>query len=360
MTLNDEQYKFLCSSIDKRFVSQRSQSGRSLSYLEAWHVKRTLIRVFGFGGFSATADEAECVSHQEGQGKDGKNHVVCWKVRVTLSIPSLDATYSEYAVGSANLPSLADAHDMAIKTAESDALKRAAINLGTQFGLSLYNDGSLLDVVGRTLDGQPTVVRASAGEGGESAGGVLDLQGSLGEGVRAGELAGQAPSGAPGGVRGAGGSDPRGADAGSPVLPEGVREPGAHGASDSRGELAQGGGSTGADADVSFRSPEGGGEPVPVALGGTVLPGVRQGGEREAVRAPEGGESVKVKPVLSERAEEFLAALRSLHGAADADRIAGVATLKAVYGDVLDEITRLKDGHEMTLGRLADIVATGA
>ena len=167
MTLNDEQYKFLCSSIDKRFVSQRSQSGRSLSYLEAWHVKRTLIRVFGFGGFSATADEAECVSHQEGQGKDGKNHVVCWKVRVTLSIPSLDATYSEYAVGSANLPSLADAHDMAIKTAESDALKRAAINLGTQFGLSLYDNGSLNDVVGRTLvhtvNEEPVVVPEALG-----------------------------------------------------------------------------------------------------------------------------------------------------------------------------------------------------
>jgi hypothetical protein len=31
-------------------------------------------------------------------------------------------------------------------------LKRAAINLGTQFGLSLYNDGSLSDVVIQTLD----------------------------------------------------------------------------------------------------------------------------------------------------------------------------------------------------------------
>lgn len=41
---------------------------------------------------------------------------------------------------------------MAIKTAESDALKRAAINLGTQFGLSLYDNGSMKDVVGKTLD----------------------------------------------------------------------------------------------------------------------------------------------------------------------------------------------------------------
>jgi hypothetical protein len=40
---------------------------------------------------------------------------------------------------------------MAVKTAESDALKRAAINLGTQFGLSLYDNGSRNDVVGHSL-----------------------------------------------------------------------------------------------------------------------------------------------------------------------------------------------------------------
>jgi hypothetical protein len=41
---------------------------------------------------------------------------------------------------------------MAVKTAESDALKRCAVNLGTQFGLSLYQNGATVDVVQRTLD----------------------------------------------------------------------------------------------------------------------------------------------------------------------------------------------------------------
>ena len=66
-------------------------------------------------------------------------------------IPSLDCTYTEAAVGSATLPQRGEAHDMAVKTAESDAIKRAAINLGTQFGLSLYNNGDLKDVVKATL-----------------------------------------------------------------------------------------------------------------------------------------------------------------------------------------------------------------
>jgi hypothetical protein len=74
----------------------------------------------------------------------------------TLTIHDLGCRYTEAAVGSASLPRRGEAHDMAIKTAESDGLKRAAINLGTQFGLSLYNDGTLKDVVGATLDrGQP-------------------------------------------------------------------------------------------------------------------------------------------------------------------------------------------------------------
>jgi hypothetical protein len=44
-----------------------------------------------------------------------------------------------------------DLHDNAIKTAASDGLKRCAINLGTQFGLSLYDNGSRTDVVKMTL-----------------------------------------------------------------------------------------------------------------------------------------------------------------------------------------------------------------
>jgi hypothetical protein len=51
----------------------------------------------------------------------------------------------------ANLPDVGEAHDMAVKTGESDAFKRAAINLGDNFGLSLYNNGSPAPVVRATL-----------------------------------------------------------------------------------------------------------------------------------------------------------------------------------------------------------------
>jgi hypothetical protein len=62
-------------------------------------------------------------------------------------------TYREGAVGSTSGPAnmIGEHHDNAAKTAASDALKRCAMNLGTQFGLSLYDNGTTNDVVKRTL-----------------------------------------------------------------------------------------------------------------------------------------------------------------------------------------------------------------
>lgn len=145
--LNDAQYEQLLKPLNGSRIAKRSQAGRSLSYLEAWDVKAHLNRIFGFTNWSADVFSAELAfedQNEKGQWQVGYKVIMCLRVN--------GATYSEAAVGSASLPQRGEAHDMAIKTAESDALKRAAIDLGTQFGLSLYNDGSTADVVGRTLD----------------------------------------------------------------------------------------------------------------------------------------------------------------------------------------------------------------
>lgn len=151
--LNDMQYKQLLSPLNSNRVSKRSQSGRALSYVEAWDIKRTLIRIFGFGGWSWEVIDADVAfEHKTPSSKGGENWQVGYRVRGALRIHSLGCVYTEAAVGFASLPDRGEAHDMAVKTAESDALKRAAICLGTQFGLSLYQNGSTNDVVQRTLD----------------------------------------------------------------------------------------------------------------------------------------------------------------------------------------------------------------
>jgi DNA recombination protein Rad52 len=146
--LTYEQYEQLMKPLNENRVARRAGGGgRQLSYLETWEVKAHLIRIFGFGGWSWDVTTAELVFDQE---SNGKFHVG-YKVVGQLTIPDLGCTYTEASVGSATLPQRGEAHDMAIKTGESDALKRAAINLGTQFGLSLYNNGDTKDVVKKTL-----------------------------------------------------------------------------------------------------------------------------------------------------------------------------------------------------------------
>lgn len=151
MKLTTSQYEQLLRPLAPSRVSNRQQAGMTLAYLEAWDVKAHLIRIFGFGGWSADVLSAELVF----EDKDEKGRWnVGYKVIMRLTLHTSDSestTYTEAAVGSATLPQRGDAHDMAVKTAESDALKRAAINLGTQFGLSLYDNGNRNDVVIKTL-----------------------------------------------------------------------------------------------------------------------------------------------------------------------------------------------------------------
>lgn len=172
--LTDSQLAQLMRDLNPQRVATLKKGSTNLSYLEAWDVKATLIRIFGFGGFSAEALQCDIVRIEDnvpktkGYGKDkveqeieytkdGRikfgtaNFRVTARVQVKLTIPQLGAVYSEWAAASQTGPDLGEVTDFAIKTAESDGLKRAAIYLGTQFGLSLYDNGSTLEVVKAVL-----------------------------------------------------------------------------------------------------------------------------------------------------------------------------------------------------------------
>jgi recombination DNA repair RAD52 pathway protein len=144
--MNEKQREQLLKPINESRVAQRpGAGGRTLSYLEAWDVRAHMIRIFGFGKWSWTVSSADLVYEEKDKMWD-----VAYKIIGSIHIDG--AVYTEAAVGSARLPSRGEAHDMAVKTAESDAFKRAAMNLGDQFGLSLYNNGSTRPVVTTTLD----------------------------------------------------------------------------------------------------------------------------------------------------------------------------------------------------------------
>lgn len=142
--LTNAQLWQLMQSLSADRVKERS----GLSYVEAWDVKATLTRVFGFGGFSTQIlSEQLMFEEQTTNSKGGKNWSIGYRVSLRLIIPQLGAYYDEAAVGSNAMPSRADATDNAVKGATSDALKRCATMLGTQFGLSLYDKGNQNEVI---------------------------------------------------------------------------------------------------------------------------------------------------------------------------------------------------------------------
>jgi recombination DNA repair RAD52 pathway protein len=128
-----------------------------MAHLEAWDIRRWLTRIFGFGGWAYTTDVELVAEHRKDdhrkRNRDGQEYgpsytawTVVYRSKVRLEIRDAHGNelsyFEEYAAGDAvNQPRLGDAHDFALKTAESQALKRAAVNLGDQFGLALYDKG---------------------------------------------------------------------------------------------------------------------------------------------------------------------------------------------------------------------------
>jgi recombination DNA repair RAD52 pathway protein len=176
-SINAEQYNTLMRPLNGSRVAKRSQGGKQLSYLEAWDVKAHLTRIFGFGNWDLETLDSRFIAQREYQSQQGKDMVeVIWSAHVRLVVRDEHGgeicRHSETAVGNASGPinMLGEHHDNAVKQAASDAAKRCAINLGSQFGLSLYDDGSTREVIKGTIvkpegvqaPDQPSVEQAAA------------------------------------------------------------------------------------------------------------------------------------------------------------------------------------------------------
>lgn len=139
---------------DLRHDRVKKLQGKDLSYLETWDVIATLIKVFGYGGFSSELTDMQVIKIETDipNARGGTtNFRVTAMGTVKLTIHQTGAVYTEAAATSQSGAVIGDVVDFAIKTVESDALKRAARFLGTQFGLSLYDDGRETDVVQKVI-----------------------------------------------------------------------------------------------------------------------------------------------------------------------------------------------------------------
>jgi hypothetical protein len=128
------------------------KDGKGHSHVSQQDITAHLIRVFGFGAFDtdlASLDlifERQTLSISKGRDKpDPNRYDVCYRAVMRLTVRDPDGRevchYEDASTATAQNQTLGDGHDLAMKSAISLAKKRAAINLGDQFGLSLYNKG---------------------------------------------------------------------------------------------------------------------------------------------------------------------------------------------------------------------------
>lgn len=148
MAFTPDQTDFLLRPINPLRVKQL----QGHSHLEAWDVRAHLNRVFGFGNWSLQT-QVDVLYSEERAGKDGQPR---WHVgarawaQLTIRDPEshiIQCSYEDVAADESVNPNRGEALDQAVKSAASGALKRCAVNLGDQFGLSLYRKGSTAPVV---------------------------------------------------------------------------------------------------------------------------------------------------------------------------------------------------------------------
>lgn len=142
----EDQLDHLNNTLDPNAVSERNQSGRSLSYVEAWHAIAEANRIFGFSQWDRETVEMRLVQEADtiiGRGKkyEKPGFSVSYIAKVRITVRAGDEVVIREGTGAGHGidASVGQAHESACKEAESDAMKRALMMFGNPFGLALYD-----------------------------------------------------------------------------------------------------------------------------------------------------------------------------------------------------------------------------
>ena len=135
MSFSAKQIDELARNLKRRHIRTRQFNGRSLPYIEGWHAIAEANRIFGHDGWDRETIETKCVLNREVRGVFQAIYIA--KVRVTVRSTCL-VIREGHGTGEAKGASPGEVHDMALKSAETDATKRALATFGKPFGLALY------------------------------------------------------------------------------------------------------------------------------------------------------------------------------------------------------------------------------
>lgn len=126
--------------LDPRHVASRSQGGGQVSYIEGWHAIAEANRIFGFDGWTReTLDLRQLGEPYEVNGKWRVNYSARVRIVVTGEGDQFSVTREGCGFGQGIDKDVGQAHESALKEAETDAMKRALMTFGNPFGLALYD-----------------------------------------------------------------------------------------------------------------------------------------------------------------------------------------------------------------------------
>jgi DNA recombination protein Rad52 len=134
---SEPQVKALSSKLSAKHVRTRQHSGLTLSYIEGWHTIAEANRIFGYDAWDRQTMAVKCVWEGLKQNRSACSYIA----RVRVKVRAGDAEICREGCGSGHGVGLTpgEAHESAIKEAETDAMKRALSTFGNPFGLALYD-----------------------------------------------------------------------------------------------------------------------------------------------------------------------------------------------------------------------------
>lgn len=143
MTFTPEQNFALHQPLERSHVATREQSGKTLSYIEAWHAIAEANRIFGFDGWTRETVLLEQSNRDLVELTGSRGAYQQWRVgyvaKVRIVAGGVVREGTGFGSGMAKPEALGDAIESAVKEAESDAMKRALMTFGNPFGLALYD-----------------------------------------------------------------------------------------------------------------------------------------------------------------------------------------------------------------------------
>ena len=168
MPFTEEQNKALSAKLNAKNVRTRDKGGKKLAYLEGWHVIAEANRIFGFDAWDRQTVTTQCVWKGPKQGREGCAYIARVRIRVRVGDVVIRREGHGSGHGWSAIPG--EAHESAIKEAETDATKRALATFGNPFGLALYDKerrgvrGSVVAGEDRSASAMSWIVLTAEGE----------------------------------------------------------------------------------------------------------------------------------------------------------------------------------------------------